>query len=73
MRQMKRYRIVEHSAIEFEEYHEGKEKKRREKAPIPLKSIYTQIKRVTGASGKTIARRRAPDLPLRWLLPTNTK
>ncbi|OTO01221.1 hypothetical protein [Enterococcus sp. 5B3_DIV0040] len=70
VRRMRTFRIDGRNVVEFAEYHEGTERKRYEKQILPLKAIYPEIKRVTDASGKTIARRLKPDQPLRWVLPT---
>ncbi len=69
VRRMRTFRIDGRNVVEFEEYHEGLERKRYEKQTLPLKAIYPEIKRVTDASGKTIARRLKSDRPLRWVLP----
>ena len=70
VRRLRRFRVEGRDVVEFEEYQEGKERKIYEKQTLPLKAIYPEIKRVTDASGKTIARRLKPEQPLRWLLPT---
>lgn len=70
IRYMRKFRVEDRDVVEFEEYHEGKERKIYEKQTLPLKAIYPEIKRVTDVSGKTIARRLKPEQPLRWLLPT---
>lgn len=70
VRRLRRFRVEDRDVVEFEEYQEGTERKIYDKQTLPLKAIYSDIKRVTDASGKTIARRLKPEQPLRWLLPT---
>lgn len=70
IRRLRKFRVEDRDVVEFEEYHEGRECKIYDKQTLPLKAIYPEIKRVTDASGKTIARRLKPEQPLRWLLPT---
>lgn len=69
VRRMRQFRIVGREVVEFEEYYEGNLRKTYDKKTFPLKAIYPQIRRVTDASGKTIARRLKQTHPLRWLLP----
>ena len=69
IRHIRKFRVDGRNVVEFKEYHEGKERKTYDKQTLPLKAIYSDIKRVTDASGKTIARRLKPEQPLRWLLP----
>lgn len=73
VRRLRKFRIDGRDVVEFEEYMKGLEYKRYEKQTFPLKAIYTNIKRVTDASGKTIARRLKPEQPLRWLLPVRMR
>lgn len=63
VRRLRKFRIDGRDVVEFEEYMEGLEYKRYEKQTFPLKAIYPNIKRVTDASGKTIARRLKPEQP----------
>lgn len=61
------FRIQGRNAIACVSYHVGKEQKVWEKAPVPLRAIYPDVKRVVDASGKPIARRKTRDHPLRWV------
>lgn len=70
VRRLRTFRVEDRDVVEFEEYHEGKERKIYEKQTLPLKAIYLEIKRVTDVSGKTIARRLKPEQTLRWLFST---
>lgn len=64
VRRIRNFRIEQSFAIEFETYHEGKEEKQREKTPVPLKSIYPEIKNVYNHTGQLIACRVIKEQPI---------